>query len=177
VAVSTTYWPLIWPSPEPVTLTLATGRSVLELPVRPASPADRNPPRFKAPESAPPFTKTALTPGSRNRTIRTDLGKGETVVEVTDSSGRNRYDDIDLVAEARSTERYSVIEDDPLSASAEVTWTWEFERKDWRIRTESRTHVACTKREFVIRGKLEAYDGGQQVFGREFEARVPRKGN
>ena len=35
VAVSTTYWPTIWPSPEAVTLTLYAGNSELELPVRP----------------------------------------------------------------------------------------------------------------------------------------------
>ncbi|MGZ5119979.1 MAG: hypothetical protein ACXWIH_28460, partial [Burkholderiales bacterium] len=83
---------------------------------------------------------------------------------------------IDLIAEARSTERYSVIEDEPLSSTAEVTWTWEFEREDWRIRTESRTHVSCTKRDFVIRARLEAYEGDDKVFERDFEERVPRKG-
>ncbi|MGZ5167320.1 MAG: CocE/NonD family hydrolase [Burkholderiales bacterium] len=176
VALSTTYWPLIWPSPEPVTLTLATGKSALILPVRPRPKQDDKPPRFAKPESAPPFTRTALTPGGRNRTIHTDLSKRETVVEVTDTSGRNLYDDIDLIAEARSTERYSVIEDEPLSSTAEVTWTWEFEREDWRIRTESRTHVSCTKRDFVIRARLEAYEGDDKVFERDFEERVPRKG-
>ena len=133
--------------------------------------------RFKPPEAAAPFTRTSLTPGSRNRIITTDLGKGETVVTVTDTSGRNRYDDIDLVAEARSTERYSVVEDDPLSTTAEVEWTWEFERGDWQIRTQSQTHVSCTKKDFVIRGKLEAHEGGKQVFSREVEERVPRTGN
>jgi hypothetical protein len=58
-----------------------------------------------------------------------------------------------------------------------VGWTWEFERGAWRIRTESRTRVTCTKREFVIRGSLEAYEGDRQVFERTFEERVPRKGN
>jgi hypothetical protein len=175
VAVSTTYWPLIWPSPEPVTLTLVTGKSAVMLPVRPPS-RDEVSPRFKAPESAPPFGRTALAPGGRNRIIHTDLGKRETVVEITDSSGRNRYDEIDLIAEARSTERYSVVEDDPLSASAEVTWTWEFERKDWKIRTETRTHVSCTKREFIVRASIEAYEGETKVFEREFEERVKRNG-
>jgi hypothetical protein len=176
VAVSTTYWPLIWPSPEPVTLTLATGKSALVLPVRPRTKRDDKPPRFKPPEAAAAFTRTALTPGGRNRVIHTDLGAGKTVVEITDSSGRNRYDDIDMIAEARSTERYSIIEDDPLSTTAEVSWTWEFQRKDWRIRTESRTHVSCTRRDFIIRASLEAYEGETQVFEREFEERVPRKG-
>ena len=177
VAISTTYWPLVWPSPEPVTLTLATGKSLLELPIRPASSADAKLARFKPPESAPPVTRTALSPGSRNRIITTDVGEGRTVVEVHDTSGRNRYDEIDLVAEARSTERYTVVEDDPLSATAQVAWIWEFQRGDWRIRTESMTHVSCTKREFVIRVKLEAYEGDVHVFGREFEERVRRHGN
>jgi hypothetical protein len=176
VAVSTTYWPLIWPSPEPVTLTLFAGKSALSLPVRPPSARDRSV-RFRAPESAPAFVRTALTPGGRNRTIATDLGKRETVVEVTDTSGRNRYDAIDLIAEARSKERYTVIEDEPLSATAEVSWTWEFERRDWRIRTESWTRVTCTKRDFVIEAKLEAYEGERKVFGREFEEEIRRNGN
>jgi hypothetical protein len=176
VALSTTYWPLIWPSPEPVTLALVCGKSWIELPVRPASRADGSV-RFKGPEAAPAFTRTALTPGSRNRTITTDLGKGETIVAITDTSGRNRYDQIDLIAEARSTERYSLIEDAPLSATAEVTWTWEFERGDWQIRTESRTHVSCTKKDFLLRASLAAYEGSAQVFERVFEQRVPRLGN
>ena len=177
VAVSTTYWPLIWPSPEPVTLTLVTGKSALSLPVRPRPKRDNTPPKFKPPESAPAFPRTSLTPGGRNRIIRTDLGKGETVVEVTDCSGRNRYDEINLVAEARSTERYRVVDNDPLSATAEVTWAWEFERGDWSIRTETRTQVSCTKKDFIIRARLEAYEGGKRVFERDFEERVPRNGN
>ena len=34
VSISTTYWPLMWPAPEPVTLTVYTGKSALHLPVR-----------------------------------------------------------------------------------------------------------------------------------------------
>jgi predicted acyl esterase len=177
VAVSTTYWPLIWPSPEPVTITLTTGKSALELPVRPPRKEDKTPPRFKPVEAAQPFTKTTLEPGGRNRVIRTDLGKRETVVEVSDYSGLSRYDDVDLIAGARSTERYRIVEDDPLSCSAEVTWQWVFERKDWKIRTETRTQVTCTKKDFIIKARIEAYEGEARVFEREFEEKVARHGN
>jgi putative CocE/NonD family hydrolase len=176
VAVSTTYWPLIWPSPEPVTLTLHAGRSTLELPVRPPSRADAKV-KFKPAEAAAPFPRTVLAAGGRNRVIRTDMGKGETVVEIDDQSGRSRYDEIDLVAEARSTERYRIVEDDPLSCSAEVTWQWFFERGDWRIRTEMRTKVECDKRNFIVTARLAAFEGDKQVFERDFEERIRRNGN
>ena len=42
VAVSTSHWPLYWPSPEPVTLTLYAGRSEFESPVRPSSAGGRS---------------------------------------------------------------------------------------------------------------------------------------
>ncbi len=174
VAISTTYWPLIWPSPEPVALTLHAG--ALELPVRPRRNEDAKI-RFKAAEAAAPFKRTALSPGGRNRVVHTDMGRNETVVEVTDTSGRNRYDDIDLVAEARSTERYRIVEGEPLSCSAEVTWSWFFERGDWRIRTETRTRVTCTKRDFIVTARLEGYEGGERVYERDFEERIARNGN
>ena len=176
VAVSTTYWPLIWPSPEPVTLTLHAGRSTLDA-AGAAAAQGRRAVRFKPVEAAAPFKRTVLEPGGRNRVVRADLGKNETVVEVTDSSGRNRYDDIDLVAEARSTERYRIVEDDPLSCRAEVTWTWLFERGRWKIRTEVRTRVTCTKRDFVVTARLEGYESERRVFERDFEERIPRNGN
>jgi hypothetical protein len=177
VAVSTTYWPLIWPSPEPVTLTLHAAKSTLELPVRPPRKEDAKI-KFKPVEAAPPFKRTALVPGGRNRVVHTDMGKNETVVEITDSSGRGRYDDIDnLIAEARSTERYRVIEGDPLSCTVAVTWTWLFERGDWKVRTEMRTEVACDKGNFIVTASLAAYEGERRVFERNFAERIKRHGN
>ena len=177
IAVSTTYWPLIWPSPEQVTLTLTAGKCSVDLPVRPPRREDKTPPRFKPVEAAEAFKKTALTKGYRNRIVHTDMGKGETVVEVSDDSGRNRYDPIDLIAQTQSTERYVVRDDDPLAATAEVTWNWHFERDNWRVRTESRTHMSCTKREFIVKASLCAYEGDEKVFERSFEEKIPRNGN
>jgi len=181
VAVSTTYWPLIWPSPEPVTLTLHAGKSFIELPVRPPRKEDAQV-KFKPVEAAPPFKRTPLAAGGRNRVVRTDMGKNETIVEVTDSSGRGRYDEIEnLIAEARSTERYRIVEGDPLACEAEVTWTWLFERGDWGTRTEMRTKVACDKKDFIVTARLEAYErngqGDKQVFARDFSERIRRNGN
>jgi putative CocE/NonD family hydrolase len=58
LAVSTTMWPLVWPSPETVELKLFTGPgSFLELPVR-ATDEDGPAPAFGPPEEAPPLEVT-----------------------------------------------------------------------------------------------------------------------
>jgi putative CocE/NonD family hydrolase len=176
VALSTTYWPLIWPSPEPVTLTLHTGKSHIELPERPPHRGDRAV-AFPPVEVAPAGRRTALTAGGRTRTIHTLVSSGETVVEIADTSGRNRYDDIDLVAESRSTERYSVKDDDPLAATATMDYQWEFERGDWRVRTVATTHVACTATEYVVSARLTGYEGEALVFERTFDERIRRNGS
>lgn len=176
VAVSTTYWPLIWPSPEPVTLSLYTGKSSLDIPLRPFRKKDVEI-KFKPAEAAAPFKRTQLAAGGRNRVVKNDMGKNETVVEITDSSGRSRYDDIDLIAEARSTEYYRILDDDPLSCEVDVSWTWLFERTNWHIRTEMRTKVISDKKNFFVTASIEAYENEQCVFKRDFSERIRRNGN
>lgn len=48
VAISTTYWPLVWPSPEPVCLSLKTAQSYLSLPVRGNKTTVNSTPQFSA---------------------------------------------------------------------------------------------------------------------------------
>lgn len=66
LSVSTSYWPLAWPPPKPVLLSVHTGQSGLELPVRPVAEPDELPPRpFGEPEGAPPIPVTRVTPGEQ----------------------------------------------------------------------------------------------------------------
>jgi len=176
VAVSTTYWPLVWPSPEPVTLTLHTGASALELPVRPPHPDDAKV-RFGPAQAAAPVVRTALTPGSRNRVVTTDVGTGETVVEVADTSGRGRFEHLGLEVESRSVERYRIVEGDPLSCVADVSGQWQFARGDWQVTTRMSTRVTCDRRAYHVTARLEGYEGDERVFEREVTRRIPRNGS
>jgi len=176
VAVSTTYWPLIWPSPEPVTITLVTGASSIDLPVRPPRAADRAL-RFDPPSAATPAPRTVLSPGSRRRTLTRDLARGETVVEITDASGRSRYGTSGLEAESSTVERYRIVDDDPLSCVAVMSGTWQFARGDWQVTTRVESELACTRRHFLLSAKVDGYEGGARVFERAFSEKIRRNGN
>src|SRR5262249_59207030 len=52
LSISSAYWPVAWPSPEPATLTVFAGASRLELPVRPPRRGDAGLRPFAAPEAA-----------------------------------------------------------------------------------------------------------------------------
>jgi hypothetical protein len=62
LALSTTYWPMIWPNPQKATVRIFAG--TLELPQRsPQAAADARLSSFGAPESAPPQKPTVIRRG------------------------------------------------------------------------------------------------------------------
>ena len=74
VSISTAYWPVAWPSPEPATLTIFAGPSRLLLPVRPPRAADAELRPFGAPEKAAQTQHNELQPGrDSNRIITRDF--------------------------------------------------------------------------------------------------------
>jgi putative CocE/NonD family hydrolase len=76
LAVSTSYWPIVWPSPEQVTLSVLTGTSTLTLPLRPRRAEDRLLPRFGPAENAPDLDASELRPGSKYVRVIYDAGSG-----------------------------------------------------------------------------------------------------
>lgn len=177
VAVSTTYWPLIWPSPEPVTLSIHTGTSAIELPIRGESGEDAKLVPFQPPEAAPAIERTMKKAGQRDRTFAIDPLTGRATVNVYDTPGRYRLDDINLEIESWSTEKFEVTEGEPLSALGDFTWTWIFERDDWKVRTDSRLKLTSTTTDFVVYATMDAYEGDKRVFSRSYDYVIPRNGN
>ena len=61
LAISTAYWPMIWPPPEKATLSIFAG--TLDLPLRPPQGTDAQLSPFPEPESAPPEKPTVMRRG------------------------------------------------------------------------------------------------------------------
>jgi uncharacterized protein len=174
VALSTTYWPMTWPTPERVTLTVYAGDSLVSLPVRSPRPEDSSLRPFEGAESAPPQHCTVLRPGGFDRTITRDLGANKTIAVMFDDYGATRLDDCGIEMSSSRRHEFCISDEDPLSARAETNWTVEIGRGDWRTRSIVRVVQTATRDAFHIRAELDAFEGDSRVVSRNWDCTVPR---
>ena len=174
IAVSTAYWPVVWPSPERTTVTIVAGSSSLLLPVRPKRPEDAALAPFAEPEAAPRLRKTQIKPGWEQRTITEDRVTGETVWELSDSDGTYCIDDIDLTVSIRRRRRVSIHPDDPGSARAELEWHRAYSRGTWRVSAESSIVMTGSRQALHLRARMDAAEGDSKIFSREWDEKIPR---
>jgi hypothetical protein len=173
LALSTTQWPLVWPSPQPVTMTLLTGESRLELPVR-SGRSGETPPAFLEPEEAPSPGYESLDEDISEISMRRDLGAGR-IESTWDEAGSFRLED-GLVHSYRGRDTYAIVEGDPLSAAATSEWEFASGRADWQARVEARSRLTSDESDFHVTCSLDAYEGDARVATRVWEATIPRDG-
>ncbi len=178
LAVSTAYWPLIWPTPERVTLTVHSDKTTLQLPVRTPQAIDGTSP-FAAPESAPITPVSKVADGRLERSVTHDLVTG-TVTYVTDGEGGVfgegilRFDEIDMVVNHGLRRELTIHPDDPLSARYRLKQFHGQKRAGWDIHVETDTELTSTKDELILTGRLDAYENGKRVAGRNWREIVKR---
>jgi hypothetical protein len=76
LAISTAFWPIVWPSPEPVMLSVHLTGSGLQLPMRPKRAEDASLAPFLESAGAPPLRRIYTTAPHEKRTITTDVVTG-----------------------------------------------------------------------------------------------------
>lgn len=170
LALSTTYFPFLVPSPVPATLTLVEGR--LALPVHAGGTRGEWVP--PPPTSARPLDTRAVTPAHAARRVETDLITGRVALVVEDRSGRVENLDHGLIVEENMHERFEVDPADPSHAVTQITWEQHQARGDWAIRTHASAEMRSTPEALVFHATLQAWEGDALVFERAFSDSVAR---
>ncbi|SNB79394.1 hypothetical protein SAMN07250955_12110 [Arboricoccus pini] len=173
LAVSSAYWPMIWPSPERATLTVTTARSGLDLPLRVATSLPA--PTFAPPETATPWAATTLRQASHVRRFERDVVAGRSRLVIEDDFGAVRDDAHGLVTDEVARETWEIGADDPLTAEGRAHWSERLARDGWEIRTETYSSLRADRDAFHVRARIEAYEGDRLVYERDHEARIPRE--
>jgi putative CocE/NonD family hydrolase len=170
VAISTAYWPLIWPSPETATITLFQGG--VDLPVR--ALADQDEWTFPPPDADSPWEIETLREGANQRRVETDLTTGQVHLIVEDDFGQVKDREHGLISGSVARERWSIHPDDPVSARGTTHWTDEMERDGLVLRTEATAEMWCDARSFYLSGRLMAFENDQLIYERDFDDNIPR---
>ena len=178
LAVSSAYWPWIWPQPgSEAGFELTPSGSVLELPLR----AQESDPSitFEEPEQSEPMgvnSPATLDEPRPERLVVRDVAKGEWRLEVDPRPGGTRVypDGLEFTQEALDT--YTINESDPLSAAACSNWFIRLHRPDlpWDARVETHAETTCDEADFIISNEVICKDGDEVVFHRTWEKRIPR---
>ncbi|SPH23755.1 Cocaine esterase [Defluviimonas aquaemixtae] len=179
--VASTYWPILWPSPEIVTLTLKPGHSRLNLPVRHATPDAPDPRALPEPAPRAKRKATQLREGKLERDWRMDLKTGTLVHRVFIDGGvfgpvgDVRLDETGTVI-GDVSERIYEIGPDPLSARAIMKQSGFFRRDDWNPRFETWSEMTATKTHFVLKASVTCRDGEEEFHHVDWHHEIPRNG-
>ncbi len=175
LAISTSYWPLAWPSPEPARLTIHPAGSSLALPVRiDASPADDQMSDFEEAEAVRGFVTTVLEPSEHNWVITRDLAREESTLHIIDNEGTVRQEDTGTEITKCTEEWYRYLLDKYESPNGEVRAVRRLRRGEWDVETVTRTILTCTSKEFRIHATLDACENGRRVFSKIWDRAIPR---
>jgi putative CocE/NonD family hydrolase len=167
VAISENLWPLAWPSPTIVTLTITAGASTLMLPVRPPElhstelpiPAIHHEPAKEAPPAYQPVTPDA---------------SGRYVIENNWPPFSHEVAGVGTIASRQVGEVSEVVQGDPNSCiwrqNARSAWT----RGSWDCSVATTCEITSTATTFRVRESLRAIKNGVEIFTRSTEADIPR---
>ncbi|MGB0506409.1 MAG: CocE/NonD family hydrolase [Pikeienuella sp.] len=169
VAISPSYWPFIWPEPEPVTLTITEG--ALSLPVRRTATGDEC--SFDPPREAPPASHEVRA-GAENKTWNTDPQTGERSLII--SADHTETEDLahGLIHGDALREEWAIIRGNPASARAHIRWDKHMSRGDWATSTTAVLSMTGDVGNFHISMQITAREGEVEVFSKEWKATVPR---
>ncbi|HVF06979.1 MAG TPA: CocE/NonD family hydrolase C-terminal non-catalytic domain-containing protein, partial [Actinomycetota bacterium] len=174
LAISTTYWPWLWPSPDEAEITIVVGDvSWIDLPVRSAADV-RPPPGFGPPRSEPTLPIDELEATEPFRTLDHDARTGTHTLSL-DPEGDRRYrlpDGLEITE--RTRDRFTIREGDPLSARVECDRLLGLERGAWRIEVRTNSVMTGDREAFHLVDSVQAFEGTELVFERIWERSIPR---
>ncbi|MEM6636554.1 MAG: CocE/NonD family hydrolase [Pseudomonadota bacterium] len=169
VAVSSSYWPFIWPVGRVTQLTLHGG--AVTLPVFEGSEVGT----FQGLD-VPPTASAVVDELSPPDLSTTWLRDGDRIVrDRRIDTGRHAFSESGLIRGGSMSEQMSVDPDDPASAQMHVTWRGSIDSHEISTETVWQARMRADAKNIHLWGRLEAFNEGERIFTRDFSSVVPRE--
>lgn len=173
LAISSAYWPMAWPSPEAVTLTVDAACSAVDLAVLP-SLAGLGGVTFGPAVSAPEGPVTEIIADKETRKILQEIESQTTTFLIKSDDGQYTLDEIGTEQTSTRSKTYSISRDDPASCRSVVGCTQTFKRGDWDVRIETEVAITSDKTHFHMTGWVRAYDHNKVFAARDYREKIKR---
>ncbi|MEO8243772.1 MAG: CocE/NonD family hydrolase [bacterium] len=175
VSLSTTYWPIAWPSPDLATLTVLLGQSHLTLPVRPPRATDARLRPFDPPEQAPNTPSTYHQSEAKlPRRVTRDLITKRMTVDFPRWTYAVEMTDIKTTVSSKGYARFHITDGDPLSAETVCEYHVSLKRPEVEAGHHSLTRMTCDASHFHLTTELQVSENGTEIHARTWSRSFPR---
>jgi hypothetical protein len=155
-----------------VTLTVVAGASYLELPVRLSRDTDARLPAFAEAEGSEPLPLLRLPDNQGRSRLSCHRHGGRTELTAERTHGYRLPDGLEYHGHVANT--FSIVEDEPLSASAHSEHEIAIARGAWRTRVRARAQLTCDATTFAVQTDLAASEDDETVLTRDWSFKIPR---
>ncbi len=176
LALSTTYWPMIWPVAEVANVELNLKNCCLILPQRrkglsPDLDQDQN-----VDTVTPPMEhkwEYLISPsGKKSERINNN---NQIIVETYDNFGHLKSKDHGLEQYMQVWHEYSIKEEDPLSSRLIARWETFTKKDEYEMRVITEHDISSDNNNFICKISLKAFLNGKIFHEKKWNEKIPRK--
>ena len=174
VAISTEYFPLVFPLSEKPTITVHLEKECwLEIPVYEGKKIEENP--FGEMEALKPLDVKYIKKGENKRKVTEDVADQSIKTEIVDDFGVVKYPNGIIIGE-RCEEEYLTKLDDTLSAKIEIKWDYLAIREEMGLKVEVKNiaRFQSDKEYFYVENDILAAKNGKEIFSDQKKCKVKR---
>jgi predicted acyl esterase len=172
LALSSSYWPLIWPSPRPTVITVHLASTCLALPVR--DNAFDALVSFSAPSRVEDTRVRTIAAPRIERWMENDAKTNHRSIQWHQPFTCVRLGDIGLDFGFETRAEHGIKLEDPTSACTRFEHRLYFSRGDWTVEILGIAELTSTQNTFNPCGSLEVRENGRLIFQRRWSPILPR---
>ncbi len=174
LSISSSYWPIVWPSSPLPKITLYLADTQLKIPLRTCT-VDKTLVQFAQPlENTSTGRCIVKKAPSLERWLTNDSEPGIRSIGWKQPFKCVRYPGIDLDFGYETSAWYRIKLNDPNSASSKFDHQLYFQRGDWVVEVNGITELVSTETMFKLSGSLVVQENGELIFERCWSPEIPR---
>jgi len=174
LAISTSYWPVVWPAATSATVNVHMAGTKLTLPKRSVM-KEIEPHAPKMPRDFPRLQMRIIR-DTESYTKSCVIDDGSHVLSMFDDFGKTENLEHGMIVGSNIKQKYRIHPDDPLSAEHNIKWQFELSRSsdDWHVFINTENNMSADADNFYLSRKVCVYLNDREIIQREWKKSVER---